>query len=116
MRNGGPVLILLSFLLIFTACEKRISSNDIPADQILRSYYASCTNNGTTYVTAEFYTAGGLSIKPFKEPYGRHVTLDAPSKILFNNSQMQVDEGLFGDVTYKARVEGWPENFRWEVD
>lgn len=107
-----PILIL--FIGFFSSCVEEISSNDVPTEQILRNYYAMCINGGTTYVTAEIFTDAGLTIPPFREPFGGRVTLYAPSKVSFNGKEMEVHKDVFGDVTYRISVDGWPSNFRWE--
>lgn len=90
--------------LFFSSCAEKISSGDVDNDKILRSYYAQCSNGGTVYITAEIYTDGGLTIPPFKEPFGRNLTLTPPSKIKFNGQEMQINENVFGEVSYKTRV------------
>jgi len=107
-----PILILI--IIFFSSCSENISSNDVPPDQILRSYYAICVNGGTTYIKAEFFTEAGLTIAPFKEPYGKNVTLNAPSKVSFNGKEMEADKGIFGDICYKTSTDKWPANFRWD--
>jgi hypothetical protein len=111
MKKIIPVLLVA---LLSSSCSETISSHDVPTDQILRSYDARCTNGGTTYITAEFFASAGLTIEPFQEPYGKHITLALPSRVLFNGKEMEVDEGIFGDVCYRARVDGWPARFRWD--
>lgn len=107
-----PLVIFV--IIFFSSCSEKISSHDVPTDQILRSYYALCINGGTTYIKAEFFTEAGLTIEPFREPYGKNVTLDTPSKVSFNGKEMKADKGIFGDVCYKTSVEGWPADFRWD--
>lgn len=40
--------------------------------------------------------------------------MEGPSKVSFNGIEMKVSEGIFGDVSYTTRVDGWPSSFRWE--
>lgn len=112
MQKLIPIFLLI--IVFFSSCSEEISSNEVPPDQILRNYHAICINGGTTYIKAEFFTAGGLTIEPFREPYGKNVTLDAPSKVSFNGEEMKVDKGIFGDVCYKTSVNGWPAHFHWD--
>jgi hypothetical protein len=113
MKNKVILLfILIGFICI--SCAEKISSHDVPADKVLRSYYARCTNGGTIYITAEFFTEAGLTIPPFKEPYGKNITLTPPARVTFNGEEMEVDEGIFGDVAYKTRIRDWPSRFTWE--
>ncbi len=107
-------LILIVLVAFLSSCAEKISSNDVPTEQVFRNYHAMCTNGGTTYVKAEIYTEAGLTIPPFFEPFGRNITLDPPSKVLFNDVEMEMHEDVFGEVSYRSRVEGWPSEFRWE--
>ena len=101
-------------MAFLSSCAEKISSNDVPSEQVLRNYYASCTNGVTTYIIAEIYTKAGLTIPPFNEPFGVNITLDSPSKLSFNGQEMEFHEDVFGEVSYRTRVEGWPTEFRWE--
>lgn len=107
-------LISLVIILLVSSCAEKISSNDVPTDKVLRFYHVNCTNNGTIYVTAEFYKDGGLTIPPFRQPFGKNIKLDSPSKVLFNGKLMNFNEDVFGEVTYNLKLEKWPEEFTWQ--
>ena len=67
-----------------------------------------------TYITAEIYIKAGLAIPPFNEPFGRNVTLAPPSKVSFNGIEMEFNEDVFGEVSYRLNIDGRPSKFRWE--
>jgi len=106
--------IVIIMILTISSCSEMISSNDVSPEKTLRSYSAYCTNGGTTYITAEFFAKAGLTIPPFREPFGKNITLEPPSTVHFNGKEMEADKGIFGDITYKTRVNGWPSGFRWD--
>lgn len=107
-------LYLSVILIFFSSCAKEIMSNDVPTDKILVSYEAHCQNGIKTYVTAHVYTEAGLTIPPFRKPYGRPVTLQKPSKIFCNGVELKYSADIFNDVSYKTEFEGWPTEFHFE--
>jgi|GEM_PF-2202481 len=103
----------LLFGILFFSCGETISSKNIPTKKILRNYYAHTSYGTTTYITAEFFTEAGLTIPPFRKPYGKRITLEAPCKVWFNGQEMKYNKSIFGDVTYKIKLNHWPSKFKW---
>ncbi|MCP4437998.1 MAG: hypothetical protein GY810_03565 [Aureispira sp.] len=107
------LLILPLIALFLSSCAEEIPSDNIPTEEILRHYYAHSTNDGKVYVTAEFYADGGLTIPPFREPFGKTITLNPPAKVVFNGQEMEMKKGVLGEVSYSLSLDQWPTSFEW---